>query len=660
MLYIKSNELNTYLKQYKRNWWLFALSLCGCLAVAALFILVKNKKFEVYASIYVNGGGGSSSLMASMAKSSGFGDILGMGGTEVDNEIAIMESHHIAYHAVKASNYNVSYSSRPFIKRRNYWKESPISLTAVSPTYSDTLQEGLTWKIKLSADGTKADVRCKSFDHGTVCDLSGVALPADLKTGWGDFQLCTTESFKPGKAETFEVRWYSYTAVAQSLMRDMKIQLADKKADIIQLCHKDAIPARCQNLLNCFVDAYEEYSLQAKDDAVRLSMDFLQHRIDTVCSQLAELEAKIESYKLSHKLSDVEVQAALSIEKEAELEKQITELEIIIGNISELERYLDDESHRLDPLPIVSTGSGDATEAIMAYNSSLNQYLELRQTASATNPTYKTAERQIAGSREALKLTIKTTKQNAQAGLRKLNSQNHQLLSMVNNYPKMEREFIEMKREQELKQKIYVTLLAQQEQNALNMSMDQPKSQVVDEAYANVLPSGPKASVLLIIALFLALFLPAAWLKFLDLLCPTVQSPEQVKALEGFHGDIHTLLDNDTKDLQQLALQLKSMAKEKDIQLTLISMQGEPETCTLANDLRNALSALGTGNHVVTISEAPAFTQEITAMYQLEDADVALLVVRKGVTRKENLTYIETLLEKGLMNTMLTAYLWTD
>lgn len=656
MLYIKTNELKELWKSCKKNWWLFCLSFLGCMAIASVFIFVKSKKFEVYTSVNITDSGIGGDMMAAMAKSSGFGDILGVGGTEVANEMVIMESHHVLYNAVKATGYNVMYSSRPFIKRRNYWKDTPLLITALDENYNDTLLEGLSWKVKMAADGSKANIYCKTVNHGVIYDKDNIALPAEIQTDWGRFRLEKTEFFEPGKSLKVMVNWFSYTNVAQMLMKELEIRLIDKKANIVQLSYKDAVPPRCAALLNAIVASYEQYGIEAKNRSSQISMDFLQQRIDTVNHELSQLEYAIEQYKIDHKIGDVERQVHLTISKASELESTITNLEILIGNLNELENYLDNPAHQFDPLPIVATGSEDAAKAIMEYNAALSEYLDLKRNTTANNPSYIAAQEMIAGTREALRLTIHTAKSNAQSTMSRLAKKSNQLLGMVNSIPTVEREYVELKREQELKQKVYLMLLTQQEQNALNISMDQPKSQLVDEAYVNVLPSGPKAIVVLAIALFFALFLPLAWFRFLAMICPTLQSPEQLKKLEGFSGDIHTLSDGNNEDIKQLCLELISRAQHKDQSVVLLSMQDEERQSLIAQSIQDTLASMKPSAHAIVLKETPAFTQKSDVMYELPHADLALLVVRKGITRLEHLSYIETLIEKQLLNQLLTAF----
>ena len=663
MLYIKSNELKALGARYRKNWWLFALSFCGCMAIAALFIFVKNKKYEVYTSVNITGGSTGSSMMATMAKNSGFGDILGMGGTEVDNELTIMQSHHVLYNAVKEIGMNVDYNSRPKVKRLIYWGDSPIQLIPDDANYSDTLQEYLRFKVKLNADGTQADITCKTTNHGRICDLENVSVPGHFDTEWGGFSLATTEYFKPGKSMKVNVGWGSYTACAQKLMRDMSFKLLDKKADIVQISYKDANPNRTIALLNAIVHCYELYSIEAKNHATSLSSEMLQQRIDTVTSQLADLEVQVENYKRQHDLAYPELEAKLAVEQMVDLKQQLIELEVQSSNIAMLRKYVQDPEHKYDPLPLVaSVGSTKDGSAMADYNNAILQYQNLQRSAIGDNPALTRAQNNLETLRQAVLLTLN----NMQGAIDKARSEaqreQDKVLSMKSNAPVMEREYVELVRQQELKQKVMLMLQAQQEQNALTINQDTPKGQLVDEAYVNVLPSGPKASVILVIAFFFALFLPAAFLKVLDLLCPTLQSPEQLKELEGFHGDIHTL--NNQQDIQQLSREIAARANTMTplftdgykLNVCLVSMQGAEETGTLANDLRQEFSNYLKEGSVVTLTESPAFTQQLDALYDLREADLALLVVRQGITRKENLTYIETLIDKGLMQEMLTAY----
>lgn len=659
MIYVKRNELKEIIKKYRKGWYWFAISFVGCMLLAAAFIFVKNKKFEVYTSLKINGGSNSGSMMATLAKNSGFGDILGMGGTEIDNEITIMQSHHILYNAVKEIGMNVDYNSRPKIKRRIYWNDAPILLSTDIKNFSDTLSDYLMWKIKVSADGKSADILCKSHEYGKVCDLENVKLPASFETALGIFYLQTTKNFIPGKSIKVNVGWASYTACAQKLMEEVEFRLIDKKSDIIQISNKDANPNRTIDLLNAIVKNYEQYSVEAKNQSTQISSDMLQSRIDTVSHQLSVIEYQIEEYKRSHDMAFPDLEAQVAMEQISSIKQNLINLEIEQNNLSILKEYVKNPEHKFEPLPVIaSVGlSSQVKPALVEYNNAIIKYQSLKRSAVGNNPTLIKAEENLETMRQSVIMTLESMNNATDKALQETRREESKILNLKTSAPVIEREYVELVRQQELKQKVLLLLQAQQEQNALTINQDTPRGQLVDKAYVNVKPSGPKAIVIILIALFFAIFMPMVWIRILDMTNCTIQTPDQIKDLEGFHGDIHVLKAKNEEDIKLLSMELDSQSWDKDICVVMASMQGESAEEDLASTIKNKIKACGQNLHNVEIIDTPAFTVQADAMYQLKQADVALLVVKQGTTRKENLAYVETLLDKGLMNNLVTAYL---
>lgn len=655
MLYVKPNELWNLGKQYVHNWKLFAISIAGCLLLATAFIMIKSKKFEVYTSVDITDGGTSSNMMAALAKSSGFGDILGMGGTEVDNEIVIMASHHVIRNAVKQIGMNVTYESRPKLRRVTYWGDSPVLLSTDTPEFSDTLQIGLKWTIALSADGKKADIRLKSSPAGDILfDKDDVALPATIETGWGKFDVKTSEYFKPGKAQKIRATWYSYTNIAQSLMTRINYGLVEKKAHVVMISHQDANPNRTIALLNAIVDEYERYTIEMKNNATLRNMDFVQERIDTVSVELAQLDAAVENFKKLNKISDVELQAALAVQKSTELEQQQLQLELGMNNISMLQKYLSDPANTYAPLPMASNAQSESTNrAIAEYNAELAALLELKMTTQGSNPRLQTMERALEQHKQALGLTFANVLKELEYQRKRLNEKDHQLSGMVNGIPEVEREYVNLKRRQELKQKVYLMLLSQQEQNAVNLSIDAPKAHRVDEAYVNVQPAGPSKLVVLAIALFMGLFLPMALLKVLDMVNPLLHSPEQVRLLDGLQPDIH-LIGSRQSDVDQLAYAIAQRGQDGPAKVTYMSMQGEADDLYASVCERMGRFAFAQN---VKFSNTLPFIESPEAMFALADSQLAVIAVKEGKTKADYLKYIETLAQKELLKNVIIAYI---
>lgn len=655
MLYVKPNELRILWKQYVKNWWMFAISVVGCVLLALAFVMIKSKKFEVYTSIDITDGGGSSNMMAAMAKSSGFSDILGMGGTEVDNEIVIMSSHHVIRNAVKRIGMNVSYDSRPKLKRVTYWKDQPIEITTDNPCFSDTLGVGLYWTVKVSADGKKADIFCKNSLKDELYDEDDVALPATVETAWGTFHIDTTSYFKPGKSQKIKASWNSYTNVAQYLMTQVEYGLIEKKAHVVMISHKDVNPNRTIDLLNAIVDEYERYTIETKNNTIVRNMDFVQERIDTVAIELAALDAQVEAFKKANKISDVEMQASLAVQKSSDVEDQLLQIELGYNNITMLQKYVNDPNNRYAPLPLATnTKAESANNAIHEYNSALSALTELKLSSSASNPSVQTLERQLEKARQALVLTFDNVKRDLEYSRKRVSEIDRKISGMVSVIPEVEREYVNLVRKQELKQKVYMMLLSQQEQNSVNLSVDAPKAQRVDEAYVNVLPSGPSKGIVLIIGLFIGLFIPMAFLKLRDLLNPRLNSPEQIRLLDGLEPDIHIIHDSET-DLDQLTYSIAQSGKNGAAKVTFMTLKGE--AAELFDEVEQRIGRFAFAENV-TLTNTQAFVESPQAMYELANSQLAVIGVKQGKTEVDHLKYIETLAQKELLKHVIIAYLY--
>ena len=82
----------------------------------------------------------------------------------------------------------------------------------------------------------------------------------------------------------------------------------------------------------------------------------------------------------------------------------------------------------------------------------------------------------------------------------------------MNNYPVAERQFVELKRRQEIIQGVYLILLQKREETALILGQTRDKARVIDPAYVKSKPVGPRKLFALIGMLVLTLVIPISYL----------------------------------------------------------------------------------------------------------------------------------------------------
>lgn len=133
-----------------------------------------------------------------------------------------------------------------------------------------------------------------------------------------------------------------------------------------------------------------------------------------------------------------------------------TEKEIALLNLTR--EFLADSLNYSDMIP-TTVASGPVQNAINSYNSLVFKRLELSQNAKQNSYAIRQLTKQMDLMRKNLLTSSDKALENAEVNLRQLQREKNQIAGKLSNIPTQEREFINMKRQQEIKQEIYLFLL---------------------------------------------------------------------------------------------------------------------------------------------------------------------------------------------------------
>ena len=113
-------DLGALVRQYFKKWYYFVISVVVCLAIALLFIYVRQPKFAVRANLLV----AEQETNPLEAKMGGLSSLFGADG-RVDDEIFIVSSHSLYRDVVRDLGLNI----------RHYWRRKPLRTTFEYPTW---------------------------------------------------------------------------------------------------------------------------------------------------------------------------------------------------------------------------------------------------------------------------------------------------------------------------------------------------------------------------------------------------------------------------------------------------------------------------------------------------------------------------------------------
>ena len=640
----KQSGIVSLLIDYVKNWKLFAISLVVCVGLAGLYLIVKNPEFKVNANVLIKEDSKSGGLAASMMKSMPFGDVLSVGGSVVDDEIEVISSYSILRGAVKELGLNVS-CSKGFLKKKNYYKDSPLSITPKIADMADTLRYAIEMKISISKEGI-AKVKAYSMDE--LVGEAKSAFPVNLTTVFGGFTIDTTSFYDASKSRKYELLYGGYGSATEALMRNVDISLASKKANVINLTMEDEIPERGKDILNSIISHYNSYGIEEKNLVSERTAVFLQQRIDILEKDLTLIEKTVERYKEDNQLTDIESEAKIILDRSSDFKERLISAETQFSVISIIEDFLEAPENKYAVVPMsLGIEEESAVESLLAYNELLMERLKLLRSTKPGNPMIESMNEQVDATRQSVLMTIQSIKRGIEYARDDLRDQEKYFMDRIKGMPKQEREYIEIKRQQEIKQALYLYLLQQQEDNALKLAMENPKAQIIDNAYVNTRPVKPMKLLVAAAALLFAVMLPVFYLYGRKMLARKFQNAHQLQSTTSMAvmAEIHSAnaemlfngsdseADEDVRTLRSIIFRALGNDVEHKAALVTSIKKGEGKTF-VATNLALSMALLG---KKVLLVDANLRNSALSSMAALSegklDAGLAQAVLGERMTQ---------------------------
>lgn len=527
---IKSNDqidVSQIVDVLRRNWWMFAVSviLCGALGVAYLY--VKHSVYVVHAKVLVAYDEGTSSMGSSIMQSLSLG---GVGGSNVEDEVLVMGAHSIKEQAIKELKLNRSYYSPDgFLKKKYYYNNSPIEISAPEEVF-DTLSVGMKFNIKANKDLSKIEVEVKKGRFTTLAEVTGDKLPMVVNTPYGIYSIDKTKFYVPGEDVEVVVNVTGNSVYAEAITDDLTVQKSEKKANGISLYYEDINIKRGKDLLNKMVELYNRRGQKEKDEMAVNTGRFIDERLDTLYVSLADAERKIQNYKQNKNIVDVSSEARYLMQKKGTLENALLSAETQYEVLKMADDFFSNPKNNYAMMPFAPELSG-VEDAITLYNEMIAKRMEIETNAKGDNPALLAINEQIDAMRENVKKSINRAVSSASVRLKELKAESSASENKLSSIPAQEREYLELQRDQTIKNQLYSFLLQKREENQLVLAATTPKGKIIDKAFAYNEPVAPKKMMIIIVALFFGLIIPALWLYVKNLMSNKFDSVESLARL---------------------------------------------------------------------------------------------------------------------------------
>ena len=529
--------------KYFSYWKWFVLTLLICIFFAEIYLKIAMPNYEVTTSLLLKDdtkGGGTAEMNA--FKEMG----LFTQKNNVDNELEALNKSILMCQVVRELGIYTSYryiKPLPFFSKLGldaqkiklgalntrilYGSECPI-LVRMPDAVLDTMQTVFLLNVLVHPNGVfefRGTHQGKSYNVKASISDNQVDLP------FGKI-LIARGDFRPGNDMAVDIAIQNPLGVAKAIMGQLKMDLTSKTTSVVNIKYVTTNIKQGIDILKRLIEVYIREDMKDQNKMTNTTAKLIDDHLMSLTSELGEVESKVESYKQNQGMTDIQSQSNMFIQQTGDFAQKRLEVETQLAIVTDIDDYMHKKENRNQVLPTTSGIKSDGlNELINNYNKLILQRTKLSRIALPGNQAMIELNSQIESMFNTVQSSIRNEKNNWQIALRDLNSKNRENAAHIRAIPRQEKVFNEIKRQQGVKEGLFLFLLQKKEEKYLNMSVVEPVAKTIDIISSDGLPVSPKSSIILLVSIILGLIIPISGIRIRELLRYQIENKDELVKL---------------------------------------------------------------------------------------------------------------------------------
>ncbi|WPU95681.1 polysaccharide biosynthesis tyrosine autokinase [Mucilaginibacter sabulilitoris] len=501
-------------RQYFGHWPLYLICLTIALAAAFAFFKIKKPVFDVKATM----------LMQDDSKEKPNEDKSALQELDlvnppkiVENEIEVFKSRSLIKSVVDHLQLWVNYQSVDGLIKNDLYGMSPI-------TFNLYKSEGTIPSQVLIVKILNSDAYCITDENKKVTNHRFRDTIADRMGSWN---ISPTAHLTQYIGKTVNVILGDREATILSYQNGVEVSMPDKLASVIELSTTDLNAKRGEDFLNNLIFYYKQAELIEKNNLTKSTIDFIDKRLDSLVGELNSAEGKVEGYRSSKGLTDLNAQSQVYLQSVQSNEAKSNEVSIQLSILNGLERYVNSNTDIGTP-SVIGISDPTLVGLIQKLSDLQLEKTKLLATLPEQNPAFDPLNKQITSTKQHVKESLQNIKSSLLATKRELQSFKTTSQSSISNIPGQERQLVGLKRQQSIKENLYTYLLQKREQISLSYASSLSSARLLDVAYS--LPQKKsKRYIPFAAALLLGLIIPTGFVYVKGLAKDTVNKRKEIE-----------------------------------------------------------------------------------------------------------------------------------
>lgn len=568
-------DLNDLLHKMIFHWPLYLLTIAIAVGGALLYLKYKKPMYMSDAKLYLKDEKkGPSEEMDALKSLSLFNNSKNM-----ENEMEVIKSPILLQQVLGKNNLNIRYYIKGPVQNQEVYNHAPLTIQVLG----NNLQVGNYLFDVTPENGLLAVKQVHDHNGG---DTQFTVKPGEAFTvGKDKFSIASSG---PLPAGTIRIRVDSVMELANDKIEDIGTALVNRDATVVEVSYKDPVPERAAFFLNALLDEYNDYTLDDKNRGSLKTIQFLGVRIDSLREELGLLEKQEENFKVQRGITDIDASSKLALEQVKEADLQLNEANLQLSVFDQVEDYVNDPSSNY---PFAPVGNVDQTLTAMInrYEEALKEKARLSLTLKPTSVMLQNLEAQITDTRKTIKDYIAGYRRNAGVVQKQTQEKVNQIQGKIANIPTYAREYINIKRQQGVKESLYLYLLKKKEEAAVAYASNVVDNKIIAPAFVPEKPISPNKTLAFVGFIGAGLVLASSYVYLKYFLNPRVLNKKEIEAVFDLPV-IAEIYQQEAKGTGDLSLKNGSLLVEQLFSMRtnlkfLLTAQTGPTTILLTSSI---------------------------------------------------------------------------
>lgn len=508
----KPQSLRYALGKYVYHWPLFMASMLFCLFLAFVYLQIKTPGYTVKARLLIKDEEKGNAAEPALKELNMF-----KSGTLVENELEVLKSRSIMSNVVKDLQLYIDYKETGF-RTPEIYSDAPVQMVILTPLKK--LAKPRSFEI-IVKDQNHFILREKGFERE-------ISFASRMRNNFGIWKLIPTSNILEYSGKTINVTISDPEIVIDGYVKRLNAEIPSKNTTVIELSIKETTPERGKDILNSVIKEYNNAAIDDKNKVRQSTLDFIDTRLSSLTGELNSAEKSVEGFKSSKGIMDISSESSFFLENVKNNDAKLNEVNVQLEVVNGIERYIN-SSFSSDNAPATAGITDPGLIALI--NQLISQKLQRTQMMSTTpegSPVFEAIDRQISTTKHSIRENINGIKSGLLSSRNRLQSFNSGFEASIKQLPGQEREFITMKRQQSIKEELYIYLLQKREEAAVSYASTIADSRTVDQAYYGS-PDSPVKIIVLGVGFIAGLLIPLGLITGRELMNDRISSTKEIQ-----------------------------------------------------------------------------------------------------------------------------------